>query len=111
LLQRLQGDSDLNSPRWLTAETARERERERERVGEGRGGGGGEREERERERERERELTLVEQSLQDAYVDRIDPKHDCISVILPLTHSPSELIMEREDSSMEWFFLAHRGKS
>ena len=38
----------------------------------------------------------------------IDPKLDCILVILPSTHSPTGLIMQREDSIMEWIFLAHK---
>ena len=37
-----------------------------------------------------------------------DPKLDCILVILPSTHSPPGLIMQREDSIMEWTFLAHK---
>jgi hypothetical protein len=41
-------------------------------------------------------------------VDRIDPKLDCILVILFSTHSPTAIIMQREDSIMEWIFLAHK---
>ena len=41
-------------------------------------------------------------------MDRIDPKLDCILVLLPSTHSPTGLIMQREDSIMEWIFLAHK---
>jgi hypothetical protein len=55
----------------------------------------------------QRELTIVGQRLQDAYVDHIDPKLDYILVILPSTHSPTGLITQREDSIIEWIFLAH----
>ena len=41
-------------------------------------------------------------------MDRIDPKLDCILVLLPSTHSSTGLIMQREDSIMEWIFLAHK---
>lgn len=54
------------------------------------------------------QLILVEQRLQDAYVDQIDPKLDCILVILPSTHSPSRLIMQRKNSIIEWIFLAYK---
>lgn len=43
-----------------------------------------------------KELTLIEQRLQEVYVDQIDPKLDCILEILPSTHSPTGLIMQRE---------------
>jgi hypothetical protein len=43
-------------------------------------------------------------------VDRIGPKYACILVILPSIHSPTELIMQTEDSIMEWIFLAHKVK-
>lgn len=36
----------------------------------------------------------------------IDPKLDCILVILPSTHSPTGIIMQRKDNAMEWIFLA-----
>lgn len=40
-------------------------------------------------------------------MDRIDPKLDCIFVILPQSHSTG-LIMQREDSILEWNFLAQK---
>ena len=43
-------------------------------------------------------------------MDRIGPKYACILVILPSIHSPTELIMQTEDSIMEWIFLAHKVK-
>jgi hypothetical protein len=58
--------------------------------------------------EAEKELTPVEQRLQEAYVDRINPKLDNKLLILPSTSSPVGLIMQREDSIMEWIFLAHK---
>jgi hypothetical protein len=62
LFQTLQGDSNLNSSRRLTAEA-------------------------------EKVLTLVEQRLQEAYLDQIDPKLECILVILLSSHSPTGLIV------------------
>jgi hypothetical protein len=56
---------------------------------------------------KQKKLTLLEERLQEAYMDRIDPKVDCILVILPSTHSPTGLNMQREGSIMEWIFLAH----
>lgn len=41
-------------------------------------------------------------------MDQVDPKLACILVLLPSTHSPPGLIMQREDSIMEWTFLAHK---
>ena len=39
-------------------------------------------------------------------MDQVDPKLACILVILPSIHSPTGLNMQREDSFMEWIFLA-----
>jgi hypothetical protein len=41
--------------------------------------------------EEERKLTLEEERQQDAYMGHIDPKLDCILVILLSTHSPNRL--------------------
>ena len=49
----------------------------------------------------EKELTDVEQRLQDAYVDQIYAKSDCILVMLTSTHSTG-LIMQREDYGMDF---------
>ena len=59
-------------------------------------------------KEAEKELTLVEKRLQDAYVDHIYLKLNCILVIVPSTYSPTELSMQREDSILEWIFLVHQ---
>ena len=32
----------------------------------------------------------------------------CILVILPSTHSPTGILMQREDYVLEWIFLAHK---
>ena len=32
----------------------------------------------------------------------------CILVILPSTHSPTGILMQREDYILEWIFLAHK---
>ena len=49
--------------------------------------------------EAERELTLVEEELQDAHLAHLDPKLDCILVILPSTHSLSGILVQREDKT------------
>jgi hypothetical protein len=77
LLQTLQGDLNLNSPRSQTVGA-------------------------------EKVLTLVDHRLQEAYADQIDPKLDCILITLCSTHSPTGLIMQRENSIMEWILLAHK---
>jgi hypothetical protein len=59
----------------------------------------------------EKELTLLEPSLQGLCVGRIDPKLECILLILPSTHSPSGLIIQKENSIMEWISLAHKVKN
>lgn len=38
----------------------------------------------------------------------IDPKLDFILVILPSIHSPTGLTMQREDTILEWIFLAQK---
>ena len=58
--------------------------------------------------ETEKVLTSVKRQ-QGVYMDRIDPKLDCIFVILPKSHSTG-LIMQREDSILEQIFLAHKVK-
>lgn len=58
--------------------------------------------------EAEKELALVERKLQDTHLDRIDPKMACVLVILPSTHSPTGILMQREDYILEWIFLAHK---
>jgi hypothetical protein len=35
------------------------------------------------------------------------PKRDCILVICPSTHSLSRVLLPRENSIVEWIFLAH----
>ena len=50
------------------------------------------------------ELALVERKLQDTHLDHIDPKMACILVILPSTHSPTGILMQREDYFLEWIY-------
>ena len=50
---------------------------------------------------------MIEKRLKDAYVDPINPKFDCILVILPSTHSTG-IIMQRENHIKEWICLAHK---
>lgn len=55
---------------------------------------------------KQKKFTFVERRLQNVYVDGIDSKLDCILVILSSTHSPTGLIMQRQDSIMEWIFFS-----
>ena len=63
---------------------------------------------RELSSEAERELALVEKKLRDAHIDRVDPDLNCILVILPSKHSPTGILMQREDVILEWIFLPHK---
>lgn len=56
---------------------------------------------------KQKELSFLEQIPQDVYVAKIDPKFDCMLVILPSIHSPVGLTLQREDSSMEWIFITY----
>ncbi|KAL6048456.1 hypothetical protein STEG23_026502, partial [Scotinomys teguina] len=58
--------------------------------------------------EAEKELALVEKKVQDGHVDQVDPKLDCILVILPSRHSPTGILMQREDIILEWIFLPNK---
>ncbi|KAL6030846.1 hypothetical protein STEG23_024726 [Scotinomys teguina] len=58
--------------------------------------------------EAEKELALVEKKVQDGHVDRVDPKLDCILVILPSRYSPTGILMQREDIILEWIFLPNK---
>ncbi|KAL6093193.1 hypothetical protein STEG23_016117 [Scotinomys teguina] len=58
--------------------------------------------------EAEKELALVEKKVQHGHVDREDPKLDCILVILPSRHSPTGILMQREDIILEWIFLPNK---
>ncbi|KAL6058927.1 hypothetical protein STEG23_022115, partial [Scotinomys teguina] len=58
--------------------------------------------------EAEKELALVEKKVQDGHVDRVDPKLDCILVILPSRHSPTGILMQREDIILKWIFLPNK---
>lgn len=42
-------------------------------------------------------MSLVEEKLQDVHLAHLNPKLDCILVILPSTHSPTEILIQRED--------------
>lgn len=46
--------------------------------------------------------------MQNACIDQSDFTTECILVILPSTHSPTELTMQKEDNILEWIFLAHK---
>lgn len=41
-------------------------------------------------------------------MERVDPELEYFLVILLSSDSPTGLIMQREDSIMEWIFLAHK---
>ncbi|KAL6059591.1 hypothetical protein STEG23_036254 [Scotinomys teguina] len=63
---------------------------------------------RELSAEAEKELALVEKTIQEAHVDRVNPELKCILVILPSRHSPTGILMQREDVILEWIFLPHK---
>ena len=54
--------------------------------------------------EAEKELTMVEEKLQEAHEDRVNPKLSCILVILPSRISPTGILMQRDDIILEWIF-------
>ena len=58
--------------------------------------------------EAEKELMMVEEKLQEAHVDRVDPNFSCVLVILPSRISPTGILMQREDTILEWIFLPHK---
>ena len=50
---------------------------------------------------------MVEEKLQEAHEDRVNPKLSCILVILPSRISPAGILMQR-DIILEWIFLPHK---
>ena len=54
--------------------------------------------------EAEKELTMVEKKLQEAHVDRVNPKLSCILDILSSRISPTGILMQRDDIILEWIF-------
>ena len=58
--------------------------------------------------EAEKELMMVEEKLQEAHVDRVDPNFSCVLVILPSRISPTGILMQREDTILEWIFLPQK---
>ena len=58
--------------------------------------------------EAEKELTIVEEKLQEAHVDRVNPKLSCILIILPSRISPTGIFIQRDDIILEWIFLPHK---
>lgn len=49
-------------------------------------------------------MALGEKKFQDAYVDGLDPELNCILVLQPSTYSPTGILMQREDNTLEWIF-------
>ncbi|KAL6073596.1 hypothetical protein STEG23_027897 [Scotinomys teguina] len=60
---------------------------------------------RELSAEAEKELAIVEKTIREAHVDHVNPELKCILVILPSRHSPTGILMQREDVILEWIFL------
>ena len=58
--------------------------------------------------EAEKELTMIEEKLQEAHVDRVNPNLSSILVILPSRISPTGILMQREDIILEWIFIPHK---
>ncbi|KAL6074187.1 hypothetical protein STEG23_009478 [Scotinomys teguina] len=63
---------------------------------------------RELSAEAEKELALVEKTIREAHMDRVNPELKCILVILPSRHSPTGILMQREDVILEWIFLPRK---
>ncbi|KAL6044970.1 hypothetical protein STEG23_011887 [Scotinomys teguina] len=63
---------------------------------------------RELSAEAEKELAIVEKTIRETHVDRVNPELKCILVILPSRHSPTGILMQREDVILEWIFLPHK---
>ena len=61
--------------------------------------------------ETERELTLIEEKLQKTHVDCVDLNLNCILVILPSRHFPTEILMQKEYIILKWIFLPHKPKT
>ncbi|WP_226391376.1 hypothetical protein, partial [Penaeicola halotolerans] len=55
-----------------------------------------------------KELTIVEEKLQEAHVDRVNLNLNCILVIFPSRISPPGILMQRDNIILEWIFLAHK---
>ena len=51
---------------------------------------------------------MVEETLQETHVDRVDPKLSYILVILPSSIFPTRILMQRDDIILEWIFLPHK---
>ena len=49
----------------------------------------------------------MEKKLQDAHVNCVDPDLNCILVILPSKHSPTGILIQRENVILEWIFLPY----
>ncbi|KAL6038870.1 hypothetical protein STEG23_031180, partial [Scotinomys teguina] len=63
---------------------------------------------RELSAEAEKELAIVEKTIREAHVDRVNPELKCILVILPSRHSPTGILMQREDVILQWIFLPRK---
>ncbi|KAL6072225.1 hypothetical protein STEG23_038050 [Scotinomys teguina] len=60
---------------------------------------------RELSAEAEKELAIVEKTIREAHVYRVNPDLKCILVILPSRHSTTGILMQSEDVILEWIFL------
>ncbi|ERE69715.1 sorting nexin-6-like protein [Cricetulus griseus] len=58
--------------------------------------------------EAEKEFQWVENRILDVHVDRMNLDLDCILVILPSREYLSGILMQREDTILEWIFLPHK---
>ena len=51
---------------------------------------------------------MIEEKLQVAHVDRVNPNLSSILDILPSRISPTGILMQREDIILEWIFIPHK---
>lgn len=49
-------------------------------------------------------MALGERKFQDAYVDGVDPELECTLVLQPSAHSPTGILMQRKDNTLQWIF-------
>ncbi|KAL6091210.1 hypothetical protein STEG23_017687 [Scotinomys teguina] len=63
---------------------------------------------RELSAEAEKELAIVEKTIQEAHVDRVNSELKYILVILPSRYSPTGILIQRKDVILEWIFLPRK---
>lgn len=55
-------------------------------------------------------MALIEKELQDAHVDSLDLELDGSLVISHSTHSPTGILMQKDDNILKWLFYHTNSK-